>query len=109
MVRGWRLEEKCDLDHAALWGLDRSILYLNHGSFGACPTAVLAAQTKLRLEMEREPADFLSATLPARLKETRALLSRFLAADEADMAFVPNATAGVNAVLRSLSFEPGDE
>ena len=97
------------MDYAALWGLDRSILYLNHGSFGACPTSILAAQTKLRLEMEREPADFLSATLPGRLREARAALCRFLTADEADMAFVPNATAGVNAVLRSLSFEPDDE
>jgi isopenicillin-N epimerase len=97
------------LDYPSLWGLDRSVLYLNHGSFGACPTAVLAAQMQLRLEMEREPADFLSATLPRRLKETRAALCRFLHASDADMAFVPNATAGVNAVLRSLEFEPEDE
>jgi isopenicillin-N epimerase len=97
------------LDYPSLWGLDRSVVYLNHGSFGACPIAVLAAQTQLRLEMERAPADFLSATLPWRLKETRAALCRFLHARDADMAFVPNATAGVNAVLRSLEFEPEDE
>ena len=44
---------------------------------------------------------------PARLAvET---LSQFLHADPAGMAFVTNATLGVNTVLRSLQFEPGDE
>lgn len=97
------------MDFRSLWGLKPQVLYLNHGSFGACPTAVLAAQTQLRLEMESEPADFLSATLPRRLEHTRAALAQFLGAEEQDLAFVPNATAGVNAVLRSLAFEPGDE
>jgi isopenicillin-N epimerase len=97
------------LSFASHWCLDPSVTYLNHGSFGACPTAVLAAQTELRLEMEREPVDFLSGTLPARLDIARQALSRFLGADSEDLVFVPNATAGVNAVLRSLKFEPEDE
>ncbi len=94
---------------ASLWGLDPSVTYLNHGSFGACPSAVLAAQSALRAEMEREPVDFLSATLPARLSAAREILAAFIGADPADLAFVPNATAGVNAVLRSLDFAPDDE
>jgi isopenicillin-N epimerase len=97
------------LNHASLWRLDPSVTYLNHGSYGACPTAVLEAQSALRLEMEREPVDFLSASLPMRLDAARRALSDFLDARPADLAFVPNATAGVNAVLRSLAFEPGDE
>jgi isopenicillin-N epimerase len=97
------------LNFASLWCLDPSVTYLNHGSFGACPSAVLAAQTALRLEMEREPVDFLVAKLPARLNAAREALAIFLGADPADLVFVPNATAAVNAVLRSLSLEPGDE
>jgi isopenicillin-N epimerase len=97
------------LRYAALWGLDPSVTYLNHGSFGACPSAVLAAQAALRLEMEREPVDFLTATLPGRLDVAREALSAFLGAEPADLVFVPNATAGVNAVLRSLILESGDE
>lgn len=93
----------------ALWPLDSAVAYLNHGSFGACPTAVMQAQSALRLEMEREPVDFLDATLPARLDAARSALAAFVGADPADLVFVPNATAGVNAVLRSLRLEPGEE
>jgi isopenicillin-N epimerase len=96
-------------DFASLWCLDPAVTYLNHGSFGACPTAVLEAQAALRLEMEREPVDFLSVRLQGRLNTARDALAAFLGADSADLAFVANATTGVNAVLRSLSFGPGDE
>lgn len=94
---------------AAHWRLDPSVVYLNHGSFGACPSAVLDAQAALRLEMEREPVDFLVAKLPARLDAARETLASFLGAAHSDLVFVTNATAGVNAVLRSLSLRAGDE
>jgi isopenicillin-N epimerase len=97
------------LNYASLWCLDPSVTYLNHGSFGACPSAVLEVQAALRLEMEREPVDFLVAALPARLHAAREALAAFLGAEPADLVFVPNATAGVNAVLRSLSLGPEDE
>jgi isopenicillin-N epimerase len=97
------------LNLASLWCLDPSVTYLNHGSFGACPAAVLEVQAALRLEMEREPVDFLVAALPARLNAAREALSSFLGARAADLVFVANATAGVNAVLRSLALDPGDE
>jgi isopenicillin-N epimerase len=97
------------LNFASLWCLDPSVAYLNHGSFGACPAAVLEAQAALRLEMEREPVDFLAAALPARLNAAREALAVFLGAEPADLVFVPNATTAVNAVLRSISLEPEDE
>lgn len=93
----------------AHWTLDPAVAYLNHGSFGACPSAILQAQAALRLEMEREPVDFLDESLPARLEAARRELAAFVGADPADLVFVPNATAGVNAVLRSLPFQAGDE
>src|SRR5450631_235661 len=97
------------MNHASLWRLDSSVTYVNHGSFGACPAAVLEVQSALRLEMEREPVDFLVAALPGRLNDARRALSAFLGAAPEDLAFVPNATTGVNAVLRSLEFKPEDE
>jgi len=96
-------------DFGSLWCLDPSVAYLNHGSYGACPRAVLELQRSLQLEMEREPVDFLSRELPGRLHSARVALAHFLGAEAADLVFVPSATAGVNAVLRSLSFAPGDE
>jgi isopenicillin-N epimerase len=97
------------LGFAAHWILDPSVKYLNHGSYGACPRAVLDVQAALREELEREPVDFLAATLPARLGAARESLAAFLGASPEDLVFVSNATSGVNAVLRSLRFEPGDE
>ena len=96
-------------DFPSLWCLDPSVAYLNHGSYGACPRAVLELQRSLQLEMEREPVDFLARRLPERLQSARAAVAGFLGADARDLVFVPSATAGVNAVLRSLSFAPGDE
>jgi isopenicillin-N epimerase len=98
-----------DRDLAALWPLDPSVVFLNHGSFGACPTEVLRHQATLRAEMEAEPVRFLSRELDGRLDVARQALAAFIGADADDLAFVTNATGGVNAVLRSLAFVPGDE
>ena len=97
------------MNFARHWSLDPSVIYLNHGSFGACPISVMAAQTALRGELEREPVDFLVATFPSRIAAARESVAAFLGAEPQDLVFVPNATAGVNAVLRSIGFEPGDE
>ena len=60
---------------ASAWGLDPGVAYLNHGSFGACPRAVLEHQRALQAELEREPIDFLVKSLPARLAAARASLA----------------------------------
>jgi len=91
------------------WGLDPDVVFLNHGSFGACPLRVLERQQELRAELEREPVEFLYRRFEPRIDEARGALGRFVGADADDIAFVSNATTGVNTVLRSLDFEPGDE
>jgi isopenicillin-N epimerase len=96
---------------AAAWTLDPAVDFLNHGSFGACPRAVLAAQTALRAEIERQPVAFLARRLGDRLDEAREALAAFVGADAAGMVAVPNATTGVSTVLRALEGElrAGDE
>ncbi|MFY9346085.1 MAG: aminotransferase class V-fold PLP-dependent enzyme [Planctomycetota bacterium] len=91
------------------WDLDPAIVFLNHGSFGACPRVVLQAQHELRARLEAEPVLFLGRELERRLDGARAGLASFVGCDADDLAFVNNATTGVNTVLRSLAFAPGDE
>jgi isopenicillin-N epimerase len=93
---------------AGHWRLDPAVAYLNHGSFGACPTAVLAFQSRLREEMEAEAVTFLVRRLEDRLDEARTRLAAFLGAQAQDVAFVPNATTGVACVLGSLDLRAGD-
>ena len=90
------------------WSLDPRVTFLNHGSFGACPTQVLEEQSRLRAQLEAEPVRFLHRELEPLLDKAREALAGFLDADADDVAFVPNATAGVNTVLRSLRFAPKD-
>ncbi|HYO55122.1 aminotransferase class V-fold PLP-dependent enzyme, partial [Archangium sp.] len=91
------------------WSLDPEVTFLNHGSFGACPTRVLEEQSRLRARMEAQPLRFLHRELEAQADTARAALGAFLDADPDDLAFVNNATTGVNTVLQSLRFAPGDE
>lgn len=96
-------------DLAGHWTLDPAVTFLNHGSFGACPIPVLRAQEALRQRMEREPVRFFVRELEELALGARQALCTFIGAQPRDLAFVPNATAGVNTVLRSLPLEPGDE
>jgi isopenicillin-N epimerase len=96
-------------EFAEHWTLDPAITFLNHGSFGAAPRSVLAAQQAWRDRMEAEPVRFFSRDLEPAMDRARAALGSFVGADPDDLAFVPNATAGTNTILRSLRFAAGDE
>ncbi|MSP55563.1 MAG: aminotransferase class V-fold PLP-dependent enzyme [Myxococcales bacterium] len=90
------------------WRLDPEVKFLNNGSFGATPRTVLDAVRSLHAEMEAEPVRFFARELPDRIALARTAVAAFVGADEAGLAFVSNATAGVNAVLRSFPWRAGD-
>jgi isopenicillin-N epimerase len=92
-----------------LWGLDRQVAFLNHGSFGATPLAILQFQSGLRRRLEAEPVRFMMRELEPLYQQSLAVLATMIGAQQQDLVFVPNVTHGVNAVMRSLSFGPNDE
>ncbi len=95
----------------AHFSLDPDVIFLNHGSFGATPLPVQQAAEGYRRQMERQPVRFLQQELPALLAAARARLGAYLGAAADDLAFVPNATFGVNLIARALipPLGPGDE
>ena len=94
---------------AAQWALSRDVVYLNHGSFGACPRTVLNDQFELRAKLESNPMRFLVREYPPLLDAAREEVARLLGASPEDIVFTQNATVGVNVVARSLELQPGDE
>jgi len=92
-----------------LFLLDPGLVFLNHGSFGACPKPVFERYQGWQRELERNPVAFLGRRSAALLGEARAALGAYLGASGSDLVFLPNATTGVNLVARSIGLQPGDE
>lgn len=89
--------------------LDPDVHFLNHGSFGATPKPVFEAYQNWQLRLEHQPVKFLGREYDSLLKESRLALGAYLNADADDLAYIPNATHGVNIIAHSLNLQPGDE
>jgi len=89
--------------------LDPDVVFLNHGSYGACPRDVFARYQDWQLELERQPVGFLGRRLEGLLADARAALGAYVNADPDDLVFVQNATAGVNLAAWALALQPGEE
>lgn len=94
---------------SGVFSIDPAVTFLNHGSFGACPREVQAHQSELRARVEADPVRFFLREYEGLLDAARARVAAFVGADPAGVAFVPNATTGVAAVLSSVALSPGDE
>jgi len=92
-----------------LFLLDPSLVFLNHGSFGACPAEVLESCHGWQRKVERNPVAFLARESAGLLARARAELARYLGAEPGHLVFMTNATSGVNTVARSIPLLPGDE
>lgn len=85
------------------------IIFLNHGSFGACPRPVFERYQAWQRELERQPVEFLLRNRESLMAEARARIAEFFNVSAEDIVFVANATAGLNIALRSLRLGHGDE
>lgn len=92
-----------------LFLLDPTVIFLNHGSFGACPRPVFEVYQEWQRELERQPVEFLGRRSAALLEESRGRLGQYLNAPPESLVYIPNTTTGVNTVARSLGLQPGDE
>lgn len=95
--------------HARHWQLDPNTVFLNHGSYGACPTAILDAQQRSRDQMEREPVRFFMLDVEDMLDRSREAVAAFVGCDIEGLAFLPNVTQAVATVIDNLVLQPGDE
>lgn len=91
------------------WMLDPTITFINHGCFGARPRSVSEIQQQWRERIEARPIELIDRRRDELLEESKRAVGDFVGAKPENFGFVSNATAGVNAVLRSLRFKPGDE
>jgi isopenicillin-N epimerase len=89
--------------------LDPSVIFLNHGSFGATPKPVFEAYQKWQYRLEKQPVLFLGRELDGFLKDSRRVLGEYINADADDLVYIPNATHAVNIIARSLRLKPDDE
>lgn len=85
------------------------VVFLNHGSFGACPRPVFETYQSIQLDLEREPVDFLGRRLVDLLREPRLALAAELGTSPENLAGLTNATTGLNIVAQSLPLRPGDQ
>ena len=85
------------------------VVFLNHGSFGACPREVFEAYQNWQLELERQPVAFLGRDLTDRMRVPRVALAAELGTEADNIVGLVNATEGLNIVAQSLDLQPGDE
>lgn len=78
------------------------------GSFGTYPRPIRAVLRSFQDRVEARPDAFLRWTYPTQLNASRACAAELINAPLKTVVFVPNATTGVNTVLRSLAFTHGD-
>lgn len=84
-------------------------MFLNHGSFGACPQPVFEAYQRWQLDLERQPVEFLGRNLTELMRVPRVALAAELGTTEQNIVGLSNATTGLNIVAQSLDLQPGDQ
>jgi isopenicillin-N epimerase len=88
--------------------LEAGTVHLNNGSFGSVPRSVGEHRLSILARIEAYPDRFFrKQALPEYIRECN-WIGEKLGAEPGALAFVENATSGVNAALNSVDFKPGD-
>ncbi len=89
--------------------LDDGVVFLNHGSYGACPRTVFKAYQDWQLKLERQPVAFLDPKrgLTSWMAASRTALATELGTAPDNIVGQMNATYALNVVAQSLTLNPG--
>ncbi|KAI1319360.1 hypothetical protein EDD11_004226 [Mortierella claussenii] len=80
----------------------------NHGSYGTFTKSVQDNMLAWHNYAEKNPDRWVRLELKPALRKVRSQLAEFMHCKTEELALVQNTTTGINAVLRSLDFVPGD-
>lgn len=89
--------------------IDPSIVFLNHGSFGATPKPVFREYQRWQAELEKQPVEFLGRRITALMADSRAILGNYAGTHADNLVYTQNATIALNIIARSLDLKAGDE
>jgi len=94
--------------------LDPEIIYLNHGSFGACPRPVFEVYQDWQRSLERQPVKFLGRLFNQLMEDSRSKLAEYLGVNPDELVYFSNPTTALNMVARNLAssrfgLKKGDE
>jgi len=93
----------------SLFMLNPNIIYLNHGSFGACPKLIFESLINYQKMLEFDPVKHLAYDVYNHLENSRKALSKYINCNKNDVVFSPNPSTALNTVIRSLNLKENDE
>ena len=89
--------------------IDSETIFLNHGSYGACPRPVFEEYQKWQRMLEIQPVRFQTETVYSALKDSRVALGEFVGCEEGELLFFQNPTTAISNVIYNLELKSEDE
>ncbi len=86
--------------------IDPDLTYMNNGSLGPVPLAVVEANDRSARNLAANPIDY---HLEAEREEARTRLAAFVGADTDEIAITRSTTEGMNIFAHGIDWRPGDE
>lgn len=107
---GFEKENKCIIPFGkatkhALYHLDPSIKFTNHGSYGAAPKYIIERKRELQMDMEKCPDRWFRFTSFAKWEESIKALADYLKVDKQNVLLFENATESIGTILKWIEFD----